>query len=264
MDDEKRVAIFIINYNMPERADALASHIIRYVRWPYKLFLIDNGSDLVLPAVNTNVHIDRNIQTTKGWRYGLQLVRESGDFLAYWFLITSAEFVAPVDILSPMANYLLEEERAVGIHPSLTSDSTSDWPHLFNRFGFGIRETWHIDNIASLWRADWFNQVGGFDARMTMAWGIDLDLSYKARQDSRGLFVHEGVEIKKVTDIGYQMDRMNMSADERRQLASAEMAEILADKYGPDCWQRVTGDYITEDMLMPGVYRDLERVSCHF
>lgn len=255
------VAAIVVNFNMPERATTLCEHIKKFVQWPVTLFVVDNGSDLIEPSQYTTLHLEKNVQTTKGWLAGLEQAREQGEWFAYWFLITSTEFISDSDPLTPCASLLLRNAKAAGVHPSLSADSTSDWPHLFDRGSGKPRRTWHIDNIASLWRAEWFDHAGGFDPEMSMAWGIDLDLCWKARHEQRSLYVHEGANVKKITDIGYAMQRMNMSADKRRQLAGAEMARVLESKYGPTWWQRVTGEHITEDMLMPHPHRQLERVS---
>jgi hypothetical protein len=45
-----------------------------------------------------------------------------------------------------------------------------------------------------------------------------------------------------VTDIGYSMDRMNMSAAERQQKAGDNMKKILSAKYGGSWWRRMTQD----------------------
>lgn len=259
-----KVAVFLVNFNMRERADALCEAIVKNVKWNYDLFVIDNGSDVIEPPWWSNVILLENVQTTGGWLAGLDAAHLNGSYFAYWFLITSAEYVGDSDILSPMVQYLIDNEKAAGIHPALAPGSTSDWPHLFDTGGGGVRETWHIDNIASLYRASWFDEVGGFNKDMSYAWGIDLELCYKARRQKRGLYVHEGdgVRIKKDTDIAYRMERMNMTADERRQRAGTEMSEVLSAKYGADYWRTLTGDHITEDMLMSGENRQRERVSC--
>ena len=168
--------------------------------------------------------------------------------MAYWFLITSAEFSGEDDQLAPMADLMLNNSQVVGVHPVLTEESTSAWKHLFKRNGNLPRRVWMIDNIASLWRAEWFDQVGGFDPELSYGWGIDLELSYKAREQSRALYVHEDCPVKKVTDIGYSMDRMNMSADERRQLAGANMDQVLECKYGAEWNWKMREEFVIEDM----------------
>jgi len=44
--------------------------------------------------------------------------------------------------------------------------------------------------------------------------------------------------VKKVTDIGYKMNRMGMDAEQRRHLARTNMREVMTNKYGPD-WAKV-------------------------
>ena len=244
-----KVAIFIVNFNMPERADALAAHIQQTVKWPYELFMIDNGSDQCPPSKYTTVYLENNIQTTGGWLVGLENADKSHqNWLAYWFLITSAEFTQDyADPLSSMAGLLFEDNDAVGVHPALTADSTTAWTHLISRNG-GLkpRRTWMIDNIASLWRADWFDANDRFDPALKYAWGIDLETCLKARQQGRSLWVDERSWIKKVTNIGYDMGRMNMNASIREQLAGANMADVLSGRYGPNWWDRMLNEGVSD------------------
>ena len=246
----RKVAIFIVSYNMPERADALASHVLRSVKWPYQLFVIDNGSDLCPPALHTDIFLERNLQTTGGWLAGLEEADKCDeDWLAYWFLITSAEFPLGIgDPLAPMAELLIEDNKAVGVLPALTPDSTTAWTHLITRNGRNEpRRTWMIDNIASLWRADWFDSNGRFDSALKYAWGIDLEASLRARQQGYSLWVDERSQIKKVTNVGYDLGRMNMGAREREQLAGANMAEVLSSRYGPNWWDRMLNEDVNNE-----------------
>ena len=201
-----RVAIIITNYNMPERTDALCAHIRERVLWPYSLIVVDNGSDLVPPSQYTTLKLDTNIQTTGGWLAGLEeadrLAALAGEgFLAYWFLITSAAFTGYADPLTPLVWALLRDENAVGVHPALTSDSTTAWGHL------------------------------------------------KARRDGRGLYVCEDVVIEKQTNVGYDMGRMNMSAEARATKAGVNMHTILEKRYGKDWNGRMRQEYVTNDMV---------------
>jgi len=210
------------------------------------VFLVDNGSDIAPKARNTTHRIKENAQTTGGWLYGLDMARGSRNYFAYWFLITSAEFVFG-DPLAPMVDYLFYVQDAVGIHPALTPDSTTSWEHMKTR-GLGLpRQTWMIDNIASLYRAEWLDKHS-FDSEMVYGWGIDLETCYQARMGKRSLWIDERCRVKKVTDIGYTMNRMNMSAEERRQRAGANMREVLARKYGPDYWHKMTEWGVTDAM----------------
>lgn len=227
---------------MPERTDALVESIKKYVECSYKLFVIDNGSDIIHPSDYTNVYFGKNIQTTNGWLEALKHATLYNNFFAYWFLITSAEYVEEKDILSPMLWYMREDEIVVGVHPALTEDSTTAWEHLRTRNkDLGLfRKTWMIDNIASLYRADWFDKIGRFDSNLKYAWGIDLETSYIARKQGKSLYVADHLTIKKVTNIGYTMDRMNMSAEDRERKARQNMEIVLSEKYGDDWWNILT------------------------
>lgn len=234
-----KTAALIVNFNMPERTDALVEAISAMPATP---IVIDNGSDIQPPSKYTTIRLDKNRQTTGGWLAGLESAK--GQFDAYWFLITSARIPPEQgDILTPMVSFLEAHPDAVGIHPSLTKDSTTGWPHLINQ-GNEPRPTWMIDNIASLYRADWFDSIGWFDPAFIYAWGIDLETCYRARKQGRSIWVDDRVQVEKITNIGYTMGRMGMSADERGRKAYANMMDVLIAKYGPDAWRKVTGDYV--------------------
>lgn len=264
-----KVAVFIANYNMPERADALYEHIAMYSATPVDIYLVDNASDLVDPAVHTNVRISPyNKQTTAAWLEGLREAQRHGKYFAYVFCITSADFPADAgDPITPLVELLQLPMNIVGVHPALTPDSSTSWTHLITRGpGFNLspktngetsgellllgsrgyaRRTWMIDNIFSMYRADWFDSIGGFDPDLRYAWGVDLETCYKARQQGLALYVHEGVQIRKVTNVAYKMERMGMSADERSRLAGENMAFYLSRKYGDDWWNVMT-NYLVE------------------
>jgi GT2 family glycosyltransferase len=227
-----KVACLITNYNMPERTDDLVKYIRHNVKVPCDVVVVDNGSDLVKPSKYTTVRLEKNIQTTGGWLAGLNSLDRQ--YFAYWFLITSTEFVygESFDPLMPMVAKLQNDEQAVGVHNALTVDSTTAWTHLKTRGGIGCRQTWMLDNISSLYRADWFDSIGRFDPDLIYGWGIDLETCYIARKQQRTLWVCEDARVKKVTDIGYAMDRMNMSAEDRRVKARENMMSILSKRYG--------------------------------
>ena len=249
-----KVAIVLVSYNMPERANSLAEHIKANVKCDHDLILVDNGSDIKEPSRYTSLWLKWNVQTTNGWMMGLNyadaLAAHRGvPYFAYWFLITSTEFVDDSDVLSPMVDFLRNNPSAAGIHPALTGDTTTYWEHMKARGGDQPRETWMIDNIASLYRASWFDQIGRFDRKLTYAWGIDLETCYKARQQSKTLWVDERVRMKKVTNIGYDMDRMNMSADRRSLLAGNQMRDVLSRRYGSASWDALMYGEGVDDRL---------------
>jgi hypothetical protein len=239
-----KVAAIITNYNMPERADALADYIRAHCPLA-DVVLVDNGSDIMPPPRNTAVFLPQNVQTTGGWLAGIAGLKKR-EYFGYWFLITSAEFTGG-DPLTPMVEFLEADENAVGIHPALTLDSTTSWTHMIARGNNAPRRTWMLDNIACLYRAAWWDKHP-FDPAMVYGWGIDLETCHSARAEGRGLWIDERSQVRKITDIGYTMNRMNMSADERRKLAGENMRTRLQEKYGTDYWNRMILEGVTSDM----------------
>ncbi len=244
-----RTAAIITNYNMPERTDALVEYLTKHVKSPLDIIVVDNGSDIAKPSKYTYLRLKKNVQTTGGFLAGLDALHTG--YFAYWFLITSTEFVEGVtgDPLTPMVQKLIQDPNAVGVHNALTQDYVGAWKHLVTRGGSGCRETWMIDNISSLYRADWFDSIGRFDPELKYAWGIDLETCYLARKQGRTLWVCEDAPVRKTTNIGYAMNRMNMSADERTRLARANMIDVLERKYGQGGYLRTKTDYIESRML---------------
>jgi len=249
----KRVAVILTNYNMPERADAMGDYLEQYAQYPYDLYCVDNASDLVPPSKYTNVQLTENVQTTRGWLAGLDAADKSGNkYLAYIFTITSCDFPEwqKSDPIAPLAQVLLDDPNAVGIHPALTDDSTTDWTEMKTRGGNGIRPIWHLDNLFTMYRADWFNSIGGFDGELTYAHGPDLETGWYARTQGRGLYIHEDVQIRKISQIAYIMDRMHMTTAQRNANAMEEMQRVLGRKWGawPVCWQRLITENVTPEM----------------
>jgi hypothetical protein len=239
-----RVVPIIVNYNMPERADALAKKLEACP--DTSVVLVDNGSDITKVADNTTVILPKNVQTTGGWLAGVDIATKMyKDIFAFMFVITSAKIISD-DIVSPMAKILLDDDNAVGVHPALTKESTTSWKQLITR-DTGNRKTWMIDNICSMYSADWWLNHK-FDPRMIYAWGIDLETCYFARKEGRSIWVCEDVLAEKITNIGYDMDRMNMTSRQRHDLALANMCEVMFDKYGMNWRWHMKKEFITDEM----------------
>ena len=244
---DHRVCACILNYNMPEATEALANAV-----WNQEgvkglsLRVLDNGSDLIFPARCTTDYIEKNVQTTNGWLHFLRMSEDYG-YEYVWLLITSVVINSEhTQILAPMVDFMNHNPNAVVIHPALTSWSTTSWEHLKSRGGNQPRQTWMVDNIAPLYRMSWLKDHL-FDPELIYAWGIDLETCYKARKEDRGIWVHEASKVTKITDIGYSMDRMQMTAQERRILAHKNMEEILSKRYGPLWWSMMLEAYVKEE-----------------
>lgn len=244
-----KIAVFIINYNMPERTDKLYEYLVKNVKYPIDIYLVDNGSDLVKPSKYTNVWMKKNLQTMGGW---LRAFEESDKkpyrYFAYMFLFTSVEFTDKTkDLISIMAQNLKDNKDAVVVIPALSKDSDIYWEHLKNRGSKDLRRTWFIDNIAPLWRADWLDRNGRVNKDLIYAYGVDLEMCWKARKQNKSILINESIEIKKDTNIGYLMNRMNMTLKDRERLGLENVEKIMSKKYGEDWIDRMHNEYVKEE-----------------
>jgi len=236
VNNSNKVAIIIVNYNMKERADAIIKKLNETVKHPHDIILVDNGSDLVDKSEHTTLSLKKNVQTTNGWLMGLHYadsleIINNEKYFAYCFVITSTELVDNKDIVATMVKTMKEDETVVGVHPSLTKESTTHWKHLLNNPIKDKQKVFMVDNIFSCYRASWFNSIGRFNNELTYAWGIDMETGYFAYRDNLKIVLDHNIKVSKETDIGYKMNRMNMDASERILNANNQITEYFIRKY---------------------------------
>jgi hypothetical protein len=246
-----KVAIVLLNYNMPERADDAAANILARVQVPYELIVVDNGSDIMEPADSTTLRLSKNVQVSNGFRMGLAYADaiaawERIEFFAYWFLITSLQFL-PNEDYDPLARLLkpmMDDPKVAFVVPTLTPETVTAWEHMKNRGGSGTRETWGTDfYLGGLVRADFFNGIDRFNPELRFGWGVCSEVNWHARVQGLEILLHEDVMIRKDTDIGYDMGRMGMSAKERRTLSSDETNYVLTQKWGEEALDKLGHEY---------------------
>lgn len=238
-----RVAAIVVNYNMVERADNIAEGIKKYVKWPVDVIVVDNGSDLKdsPPSKHTAIRLEANVQTTNGWLMGVEYAKALSHaygycYMAYWIWITTSEYVEKKDILTPMAEAMIADPQIVGVAPYLSADSLpKTWPQLYRQKGAkdtDVKDVNFLDNLATLWRAEWFDSIGVFDPDELRGFGVDTENSYLARLSGRRVVVHQGVSIRKTSGVAYKMKRMNANGAKRGDVATKEMRNCLGFRYG--------------------------------
>ncbi len=238
-----RVAAIVVNYNMVERADNIAEGIKKYVKWPVDVIVVDNGSDLKdsPPSKHTAIRLEANVQTANGWLMGVEYAKALSHaygycYMAYWIWITTSEYVEKKDILTPMAEAMIADPQIAGVSPHLSADSLpKTWPQLYKQKGTtdtDIKDVSFLDNLATLWRAEWFDSIGVFDPDELRGFGVDFENSYLAKVSGRRVVVHQGVSIRKTSGVAYKMKRMNADKNTRGDVATKEMRNLLGHRYG--------------------------------
>jgi hypothetical protein len=231
-----RIALILTNYNMPERTDAIAEHLRFTVNYPIDYYIVDNGSDLVKPSKYTTVRLEKNKQVTGGFLAGVDAAVKSGnEYLAYWFMITSAKFI-DIDWIDPL-DYLIptmKKPDTFAVSPSVNFPKHCAWEPWMAPRDKGVRRIWGMDYICALISAEKYHALGGFRPELIYMWGVPGEMNWKARKNGWKLYINDDYTIEKYTDIGYEMDRMNMSAEDRRFLASKNSDDILNPIYGEE------------------------------
>ena len=246
-------AIIINSYNMFEWTDALVEHIYKTVKVPYELIVVDNGSDIVEPSKYTNYWIPENVQMTRGFMQGVRFADSMDkDFSMYWLIITSAKFYdeyegedyTKVDPLEILSKVLIDDPLAYAVQPALTFNEGSAWKlHHEPRPGKEVRRLFALEPVAVLYNAEHFNRLGRWNEELTMGWGVSAESFWKARKEGLHIYNHDGYVMHKESYIGYDMDRMGMTKEERVAKSAEEVRKYFTPLYGEKYYEYLNWEY---------------------
>lgn len=116
-----KVAILLLNFNLPEMTDKLVDQIQKNIKFPNQLFLLDNGSEPDKRSKYATHILEKNIGMNGGIQYLWDLVKDDAQFNGYWFLCNDIILDEGRDYLQEMAGLFseLSEKYQVGsITPS--------------------------------------------------------------------------------------------------------------------------------------------------
>lgn len=220
-----KIAAIIANYNLTERANALARELRKHLP-DADVIVVDNGSQ-EFPPVNTAVKLRKNVRLTHAYLVGVAyadgLAAVSGEkYHAYWFLTTSLQ-CKQMDGVANMAEKLSGDV----VYASPRYEGATRWPHTaMAKAG----ETRHLGG-AGMYLAEWFDANGRFDPRLTHNWGTDYDTSLKAIQQGKRGVVVDDVVMEVSENHGYKVGVHGMTLDEYHEAARAEMDAVLSEKW---------------------------------
>jgi hypothetical protein len=244
-----RTAVIIPNYNMPESTESLCYHV-GLSEVEHDIIVVNIGEHGNSPL--GSVSVKQNVQMTHGILMGIQYskyLEAVGNFkyLGYWILLTSTVFTSDVDVLSYLISEMENNPNCVMITPSFDKSSEIAWDNLYNS-GSGYRHTWGSDCFALLYRADWYNSKGGYDNRLLVGWGVDLEMSYLAKREGKDIVVCDDVVMHKATGNMDKLGRMPESISDRNKRGAEEMHRILNEKYGANAVDMM-GKYCKEKTI---------------
>jgi len=104
MEKINKIAILLINFNLPDLTNKLVEQIKRNIKFPYELFLLDNGSEPNKRSKYATHILEKNIGLNGGIEYLYNIVKNKKEFDAYWFLCNDIELEENIDYLSEIIN----------------------------------------------------------------------------------------------------------------------------------------------------------------
>lgn len=249
------VAIILPSYNMHGAVVELKSQIERLVKWPYSLILVENGSESIeLPHIY-DVILSQNVNTTGGFMAGINhaLWLEATGQIPYieavWLMTTSATGFPELDPLTPMMEFMAHTSRVACVTPGWIGEFTSPVHKALRHRGTGeIRRTW-IGGLNSVWDRRFLEYYRWLPIELPHSWGIDYQLSLRARQRMYSLWVDDRSGIKIEENIGHRLEKMGEPVESRQARARAEMENYMTKRYGPDWLDHVTNDCTNPEWL---------------
>ena len=226
-----KVAIIIVNYNTKQKIDEIIKNIKETVKYSHDIILVDNGSDVLERSEHSTIILKDNIELTNGWLVGVKYANSleiinNEKYFAYCFASSRTEFVEKnKDIVEIMVNKLKQDSNIVGIHPSLTADSKTNYKNMINIKDGINQELFFIENIFSCYTANWFN-INSFYKELKYDVGNDINLGYVASLDNKKIILDNTIFVK--SNSFYSNTKENLSEDELKN----NMKEIFKNKYG--------------------------------
>jgi GT2 family glycosyltransferase len=255
-----KIAVVSVNYNMPEVIQYNIDVLKKNSDVPMDFIVVDNGSNeeyMFIPESDDihMVYLDYNLHHTHGYRMGFNYAKSLEalnweKYFAYLVCASSGKFIDDGnDPVMPLYELLKNDDNAVIVQGAHDETSHGFWEHLRNRGTGEPRQTWMIEYLLTLFRADWFDEIDWFHPGLHLH-GTDLYYSWLARQQERGMYVHEGVEIHREWNNMFEMGRAPESnPGERTTLARKSMVRTLTPELGDNWEQRLFQEFVKEEMV---------------
>lgn len=248
-----KIVIGILSFNMPHLTDGLVNQLSNLVKVPYKLVVLDNGSDSDKIAKSTTFRLDKNIQMTGGFNKILELAKiydkeTEGGIDGVWLLTNDIAFQYNRDPLRSMIR-IIDLFPNIGIvHPSLiepVKNYSYPWmckiPYTPDRTGFTTNHKM-VDIIAPLYSRKALEVIDWkFDPRF-ISWGIDWDSCYIVRKAGMQIAVDFDILLTHQTSAVYDAgnDPIYKNRSEYYKGAIENMKKVFTEKYGLE-WRKIIG-----------------------
>ena len=226
-----KVAVVVVNYKVPELVDNLQKAIEKTTT-PYTWIEVENGYSTDRPST---IKLARNTYLTPAQLIGVEYSKaleliDNIRFDYYFFIVTCCSIVDTSDILTKMVMFMDTHPECVIVHPALDESSVTAWNNLKRR-GTEPRRTYASETLAILIRRSFYDEIGGFDRRLTHGWGVGLEASYLARKAGKEIYIMDNCLCHRTESIAWTMGRRDQPRQAYNEVAAFEMNTVLQSKY---------------------------------
>ena len=251
----------MVNYNMDHVIRQNVDYLNRVVEYPHDIFIFDQSSNdkyrfkpnaednVIQMDVNTNIYGVLGHNTCIQMANNYALWNKIDEYFAYLVCVTSG-LMDPNgnrtdDIFTPCIKFMEENEDAVMVQPAYHKNSNAMNVHLKNQGTGKLRQVQQLEYTCAVFRGDWFREIGYFTNGI-LVHGQDLWLSYLARLEEKTMWVHDGYDLYRDQDNGYNNDRVPETRDERTKKAMETLAPFGQAMLGSNWWHRMWYDHSTD------------------
>lgn len=158
----KRVAVLILNRNLPEVTDALVDNIIRYNEDTSDIFVIEAGSDTKKLSKYCTWYADwpdalaKGLRYSRGMNYGLGKLKEDGKFENYdaFFLLTNDTELPDSPVITTLLQ-IIDQHPRIGI----LSPCSKRWGEKYLLEQISTKYFWFIHNNAYFLRRQFIEEI---------------------------------------------------------------------------------------------------------
>lgn len=228
------ISIIVVNYNSAKATDKLVEYLQKRILIPYKLTVVDNGSDTNKMSKYTTTRLETNRNKLGGVLTGLHLsAKYNPEF--YWTISTSMDLDYFADPAQELIAELLSVRNAVAIIPGFTGEvqhKTHQAVKAFHNYPIPCHRVLMGVGPYALFDAAWLDSIGWFDPALTSSWGVDYELGYIAMKQNKVMLVSDNVTVA-VDESGKYVDNLDAYQQECRE----EMTRVLSKKYGENWYE---------------------------
>ena len=187
--DSNKIAIIIVNQNMPKETEDIINYIKAEVKLNYDIIVVDNNSqEGNTVKINSTIKLNSTVNITAAWITGLNHcdileATTKVPYFGYCFTSCKAKIITKEksdNFLTSTYNIMKNDISVVGAHPALTINSDPTFTYMKIDSDKSVESINNIDNIFSFYRASWFNKAGRFSLKLMYTRGIGIELGYIA------------------------------------------------------------------------------------